>query len=93
MELIQIDALHAEPSQRRVAFGTNGFRLEDSLRLSHAIPFIPDQATLGKDVRPFGSRQRAHKTPDNFFGMTQTVNRGRIDPVDTQLNGAAHRIF
>ena len=44
MELVKINALNAEPAQRRLALGADGFRLEDSLGLFHRIPLVPNQA-------------------------------------------------
>src|ERR1700680_3467075 len=90
MELVEIDALHAQPLQRSVAFLPDRFRLEHALRRGHRIVRIPDQSTLGEDHRALRWCPFAQQPADHFLGMTKPVYGGRIYPVHPELECVTH---
>src|SRR5882762_3496033 len=90
MKLIEVDAFDAQPAKRRFAFAPYGIGLEHATWFCHGIIAVPDQAAFCEDMRPVGRRQVTQKAPDNFFGMAQTVDCRRIDPVDPQVEGVSY---
>ncbi len=64
MELVEVDALHAQPLERDVAFAPNRLRLQSAPRHFHSILRVPFQAALREHVRPLsgGSVRRNRPT-------------------------------
>ena len=89
-ELVEINALNAQPPQRSVAFPPNRIRLKDSSRRSHRIVRIPDQSALGEDQWALGWRPFKQQAADHFFGMTEPVHCGRIYPIHPELQCVTH---
>src|SRR6185503_5570508 len=52
---------------------------------------VPHQPALGEDVRTLIGALSAKEPRDDFLGMSATIDRRGIDPVDSQIDGAAHR--
>src|SRR5713101_6745836 len=90
MKLVEINALYTQPAQGRLALSPNRFRLEYTTRLCHGVRLIRNQSTFGENQRTLGGRQLAQQASDNFLGVAQSVDRGRINPIDTQLQCMPH---
>src|SRR5262249_60956359 len=91
VELIEIDALDAEPPQRRVALSSDRLRPQRSRRLNHRIGVVPDETAFGEDERTRARGTIAKQTPDDLFGVAEAVDGGCIDPVDAAVERLAHR--
>src|SRR6266404_8542985 len=52
--------------------------------------FVPAQATLGKNVRPWAG-PGAERERHYFLGVTHAVNSSRVDPVHAKLERAMNR--
>src|SRR4051812_24322718 len=88
MELVQIDALDAEPAQRRLALAAD--LAERSDRILHAV-VAPNHPALGEDERTiFSAAFRQHPAHD-FLGVTEPIDGSGVDPIDTALDGVIHR--
>ena len=83
VELIQIDAVHAEPLEARVAL----FQHVRAGRRSVGTQAVVAYSELREDHRPAGCRQRFHRRAHDTLGMPGPVNRRRVDPVDTMVHG------
>jgi hypothetical protein len=90
MELKQIDSLDTQSSQGRVALAPYGIRMKRSYRDLHPILRIPLEAALGEDIGPIGRGDRLQELSDNFFGVSEPINRGGVDPVHTAIDRVAH---
>jgi hypothetical protein len=91
VELIEVDALDAEPAERGLALAPNGRGGQDPSRKRHAIGLVPDQAAFREDERTLGRRQLSEQPSHDLFGMPQAAHRGRVDPVDAQVERVPHR--
>ena len=91
MELIEIDPIDLQASQRVFAFAPDGLGSENPLRLRQSILRIPNQPALREDVGPVIRAFPAKKPSDDFFGMAEPVDRRGVDPVDADLDGVIHR--
>src|ERR1700687_5169482 len=85
MTLVEINAFHAQPPQRSVAFLPDRCRLEHALRRGHRIVRIPDQSTLGEDYRALRWCPFAQQPAHHFLGMTKPVHGGRTYTVRPEL--------
>ncbi len=80
VNLIEVDAFHSETLQAALGFPANGSGLEvvrDSALL------VPDQAAFGEHVRTLA--QIFDRSSDDCFRVAQTVDGGRIDPVQSPI--------
>src|SRR5690606_16608482 len=68
VELIEIDALHTEPTQRRLALAPDRLGSEDASRSRRRVALVPDDAALREDVRPLALRPLAQEATDDLFG-------------------------
>src|SRR6266576_1763728 len=78
-------------AERRLAFLSDGLRPEYPPRFLHAVALVPHQAAFGEHARPLAYWQIPQQSSNHVFGMAESVHRGGIDPVDSQLEGATHR--
>jgi hypothetical protein len=91
VELIQVDALDAQPAQRRVALAADRVGGEEPSWLAHALGVVPDEAALRKDVRPLCGRDLAQQPSHDFLGMAEPVDRRRVYPVHSQFQRMPQR--
>jgi hypothetical protein len=61
MKLVEINAFHAQPPQRSVAFLPDRFRLEHALRRGHRIVRIPDPHLVKTSGAPLVSVRAAEE--------------------------------
>jgi hypothetical protein len=87
MNLIEVDAIGLKPPQALVDFSANRFRVETVRRIARGIPY---EAALREDIWPLARRHIVQRPADNLFGVPETVDRCRVDPVDAALDGAAN---
>src|SRR5579864_909605 len=90
MKLVEIDSFHTQAAQGSLAFAPYGIWLQSSLRLSHGIAF-ESHAALGENQRALRLWNIAQKPSHHFLRMAQPINRGRINPIDAQIDRVAHR--
>src|SRR3979490_3312916 len=90
MKLVEIDAIHAQPSQRILAFAPDRLRFKHASRRGHRIVLIPDQSTLCEDQWALAWRQFAQQPAYHLFGMAKPVHCGGIDPVYPALQCVTH---
>ena len=90
MELKEIDSLDAEPSKRCLALTPDRIRMKRASRHLHAVLRIPLETALGEDVRPVGRWKRSQEVADDFFGMSEPVDRSGVDPVHPAVDGVTH---
>src|SRR5205807_9055199 len=50
---------------------------------------VPTKAALSEDIRPWAG-PGFERTGDDFFGVSQAVDRCRIDPVDAKFERAVN---
>ncbi|MCY1235827.1 hypothetical protein D9M72_484570 [compost metagenome] len=86
MHLVKVDDLDAEPLQRSLHLAAQRFGIADAGRKGVAIVRIPDQPGLGEDQRALGFRDCRERFTNDLLGMTETVDRCRVDPVDAALH-------
>jgi len=91
VELIEVDALDAEPAQRGLALAPDRLRLQHAARRRHGIGRVPVEAALGEDERPLAGRQLAEQPAHDLLGMSETVHRRGVDPVHARLKRAVNR--
>jgi hypothetical protein len=78
VNLIEIDYVQLETAQAGFHLTADGVRFQ---ALADFAALVPHPLAIGKDERFAGAAfQRARH---HFFGMAQTMDRGRIDPVDS----------
>src|SRR2546425_1635891 len=82
VELIEVDALDAEPPERRLALLSDGIRTQHPPRFLHTVALVPHQPALGEHEWAVARWQLPQETTDQLFGMTEAVHRGGIDAVD-----------
>src|SRR5579862_1489749 len=90
MELVEINSVHTQTAKGGFAFAPYGIWLQSSLRLSHGIAF-ESHAALSESKWTLRLRNIAQKPSDHFLRMAEPINRGRINPVDAQIDRVAHR--
>src|SRR5260370_13182281 len=86
VELIQVDALDAEPAQRRLDLLADRFWPQVALRLGKRLRWVRHLSALGEDEGTLGSRDLADRLSDDLLGMAQPVDGRGIDPVDAGRN-------
>ena len=91
VELVQIDALDAEPPERRFDLLADRFRTQVALRLVERPRRIGNHAAFGEDVGPLATGDLAQRPSDHFLRVPEAVDRRRIDPVDAARDGVADR--
>src|SRR5437016_3347649 len=87
MDLIEVDHIDIEPAQTLLALVTNGIRVQRAMDISL---FVPPQTALGENVRP-RARPGPQRKRHDFLGMAHSINRGGVDPVNTELERAMNR--
>ena len=81
MDLIEINYIDGKAAKAVLDFTADRGGAQYFVHLTLG---IPAQAALGKDVGP-GAAPFLQRASDNFLGVSQTVDRGRVDPVDAQF--------
>lgn len=71
---------------------TRGYRRgdTDALRSLATVLEVPDHAVLREHVRPIGFGQVGEGAGDDLFRVAEAVDGGRVDPVDTALDGVTN---
>jgi len=82
VQLIEIDALDAQPAQARVALGPH-FRAARGLARGVA---VLAEAEFREHERAPRGRQRLHRAADDFLRPARSVDRRRVDPVDAVID-------
>src|SRR5689334_19734457 len=88
MQLIQIDAFDPEPTKAVVTL------LRDVVfarRLLGRVD-VDAETKLGEDVRATRRRKRLDRAPNDFFRMSGTVNRRRVDPIHAVIDRCVNRL-
>lgn len=85
VELVEVDGVGAESSEAGFTFGDDAAAAKAFADLTIS---QRDSATLGGDERSGGWREQLQGFTDEDFALTFSVNRGGIDPVDSQFDGA-----
>src|SRR5450631_1841954 len=81
MDLVKIDHVDGKAAKTVLDFAANRVGAQYFL---HFTVGIAAQAALGEDVR-FGSAPLLKSPAHHFLGVSQTVDGGRVDPVDAQF--------
>ena len=84
VNLIQVNDVDLEATQAGFDFSADGFE-----GLVDLAVFVPEHAALSEDVR-FGG-DAFHGPGDNFFGVTEAVYGGGVDPIDAIFDSAVDR--
>src|SRR5206468_4952047 len=85
------DLLDTESAQRCLAFPANRLRTQDALGIFDRILRIPHEPAFGEEVRSIRALALLEQSADDLFGVAESVNRGRVDPVDSQIERVIHR--
>src|ERR1700687_1032480 len=86
MDLVEIDHIDGEAAEAVLDFATDRIGAQYFLYLTFG---IPAQAALGKDVR-LGTAPVLQRAGDNLLGVSQTIDGGRVDPVDAEFERAVN---
>ena len=86
MHLIEVDDVDLQAAQTGVAFFADGLR---GVHLGDMALFVPTHGALGENVGAL-ALPLLQCTRDNFFGVTETVDGGGVDPIDTKFEGAVN---
>src|SRR5690606_15017196 len=89
VELVEIDALDSEPSERRLALSPDRRRLEGAHRLGRRVRLVPDHPTLREDVGALVRRELPEEPTEHLLPVTETVDLRGVDPVYPQLDRVA----
>ena len=81
MDLVEVNDIHAKPSQACLTFAADGFRAQ---RVADFASLIPNHPAFGEDIGPLAS-PIAQRPRYNSFGMAKPVNRRGVDPVNAEL--------
>lgn len=76
MELVEIDALHSEPAERRLTLASDGLRREDPSRPGAGIALVPHDPALREDVGALSLGNFTDEATYHLLRVTQPV-RGR----------------
>ena len=90
VHLHEVDALDAEAAQGGVDLAAHRRRVAGAPVGLHRVVGIGDQAELGEDVRTLVVAHPGQRLGDDLLGVAEAVDRGGVDPVDAQLDCAAH---
>ena len=82
MDLVEIDHVDGEAAEAVFDFAPDRISAQYFLHIALG---IPAQATLGEDVRPWSRASSSSARANHFFGVPQTVDGGRVDPVDAEF--------
>ena len=85
VNLVQVDALHAQPPQARLALPAD--RLGPQAVCHRAI-VVPHEAALREDVGALVEGNVAQCLADDRLGAAEPIGRGRVDPVDAPIERA-----
>src|SRR6267378_1491977 len=87
MDLVEIDHIDGKAAEAVLDFAADRIGAQYLLYLTLGIPAQP---ALGEDVR-FRAAPLLQRAADDFLGVSQTVDSGRVDPVDAQFECALNR--
>ena len=90
VELVEVDPLHAEPAQARLALAADRLRAQVVPDLALGQP-VPDAAALREEVDVLAGTKRLHSLADNLFRVAEPVNGCRVDPVDASFDRVPDR--
>ena len=91
MHLVEVDPLDPEPLQRCLDLAPDARRGADLARRRLAVILVPDQPAFGEDVGALAAGGFGERPADDLLGMTETVDRRCVDPVDPALERVADR--
>src|SRR5258708_35169049 len=81
MDLVQIDDIDGEAAEAVLDFFTDRISAQYFVHLTFE---TPAQAAFGTDVRP-RTAPVLQRAADDFLRVSQTVDGGRINPVDAEF--------
>src|ERR1700694_2674 len=81
MDLVEIDHIDGEAAEAVLDFFTDRLSTQYFVYLTLE---TPAQAAFGKDVR-LGSAPVLQRAADDFLGVPQTVDGGRVDPINAEF--------
>src|SRR2546428_883470 len=83
VELVEVDALDAEPAKRSLDLLPDRFGLQVALRLLERPRRVRNHPAFGEDVGTLGGRDLAQRPSDHLLGMAEPVDCRGVDPVDS----------
>src|SRR6266853_2266122 len=86
MDMIKINYISRKSAKAIFDFAPDGIGAQHFLHLTLA---VPAQAALGEAIRPW-ARPAFECAGDDFLGVSQPVDSGRIDPVDAKFECAVN---
>src|SRR6202795_1275830 len=86
MDLIEIDHIDREAAEAVLDFATDRIRAQYLLYLTLGTPAQP---ALGEDVR-LRTAPLLQRSADDFLRVSQSVNGGRVDPVNAEFERAVN---
>jgi hypothetical protein len=89
MHLVEIDAIHFETDERLFEFPSQALRIADLNRERITVRRICNQPAFGEDIGPAAARDRRQRFGDNLLGVTEAVDRRRIDPIHAPIHRVA----
>src|SRR6202051_2407768 len=86
MDLVEIDHIDGETAEAVLDFFTDRISAQYFVHLTFE---TPAQAALGKDVGP-RTAPVLQRAADDFLRVSQTVDGGRVNPVDAEFERAVN---
>src|SRR5229473_193221 len=86
MDLVEIDHIDGEATEAVFDFFTDRISTQYFLYLTFE---TPAQSALGKDVRS-RTAPVLQRAADDFLGVSESVDCGRVDPVDAEFERAVN---
>ena len=87
MDLVQVDDIDFKTAETVVTFNSDRFAAERIIELTF---IVPDHSAFREHIRA-RSRPVGQCLGNNFFGMSESVNGGGIDPVYTLFKRTMNR--
>ena len=91
VQLVEVDAVHAQAAQRRFHLPAQAGRVTHPAGRLRPVGLVPDQATLGEDVRAVCLGHVPQRPPHDLLGVAEAVHGRGIHPVDPGLDRVPDR--